>query len=474
MDRAEPLTYDDLMDVMIQIPIIDLRSFLSANTGRLRRPGWPVGLVDSRPGCSQFVRGFGELRTTAWAETGNWEGRAQHVDARRAIKWPAGLGRVVQDALRDAGARPASGGAFHATCRARAFYGSQTSARNFLQIVIELQDPQSVRVVDWPAVAQALLDVPVKIARYENRVPLRRAGPPLVRGFLSNTTKVSFAGRVPTWAVTSGRPLIVGEIEADAIAARRHSDLIVNLTGGATVSYWDFAGVDGCLVTRPPRTRPRRGSRYSLHLSRLHSERVTLTKLAEAIVTHRSWLDIGRGSGPGWDLIQAALNDAARYLTREIAFGEDQRALLELLQSDLIMHAAEWQALHRVLRLMRPTVRRNVVEALTIVEGDQVTGDKFENISGSTIINRSRVQNAFNQLTADGSEDLRQELEVLLRQVETTADAEAADLAESFVEEAAGPKRHVILQTLWARLKEVAPIVGGLATGGTAVAGLLS
>ena len=119
---------------MIQIPIIDLRHFLSGSTGRLRRP-WPVGLVDPRPGCSQFVRGFGELQTTAQAETRAWEGRAQHVDASRVLRWPPGFAQAVREQMLERGGYVY--GWLGATCRARTFYGSQTSARNFLQILVE-------------------------------------------------------------------------------------------------------------------------------------------------------------------------------------------------------------------------------------------------------------------------------------------------------------------------------------------------
>jgi hypothetical protein len=123
---------------------------------------------------------------------------------------------------------------------------------------------------------------------------------------------------------------------------------------------------------------------------------------------------------------------------------------------------------------MRPTVARNVVEALTIIEGDQVGGDKFENVSGSTIVNRSTVQSAFNELSAESMDDLRTELEELLRLVEKSGNAEAADLAESFVEESAGARRVGVLKALWSQLQVLAPVVGGLAAAGTAIAQLLT
>lgn len=471
--RAEPFASRLTgMDVLIQVPIVDLRSFLAAPTGRLARPGWPVGLVADVAGHSQFLRGFSSLRDTLGSETGGWEGRAQHVDASRAVKLPADFGRALQAAVtRRLMGAPAPHD-FFATCQSRAFYGSQTSARNFFQLRLVLNDPGQYELGHFDSVADALFELPVRVGT-GSAVPLMRVGPALARYLRRQTTKRTFPGRAPTWSVTSGRLLLGFEVmrrDKDVLPA---ADTALRCRDGTTLHCLENSAADIWIVCLPEGRRASRSpSEYMLHLSRLHSERVTLTKLAEAIAIRR--LSIHRDSGPGWDLLQLALDDAAGYLNQRTKFGHDQRSMLELLQNDLRLHAPQWQALQRTLSTMRPAVAHNVVQALTIIEGDQVGGDKFENVSGSTIVSRSIVQSAFNELSAASMDDLRAELEELLNLVQQTGNPEAADLAQSFVEESAGARRGGVLKALWTRLQAIAPVVGGLAAAGTAIAQILA
>ncbi len=104
--------------------------------------------------------------------------------------------------------------------------------------------------------------------------------------------------------------------------------------------------------------------------------------------------------------------------------------------------------------------------------GDKVT-ENFQNIHGSTIITRSTVQNAFNKLSDTGLEGLRAELEELVQRVDESGNPEAQDVAQAFVEESGGARRKAVLTGLWERLKELAPVVSGFATAGTAIAKVL-
>src|SRR4051812_29092760 len=80
------------MEVLFQIPIIDLRGIVGPDTGRRSRPTWPTGRVATRPGAGEFVPGFGALRKTPGSQTGGWEARAQNVAAARALRFPDNLG----------------------------------------------------------------------------------------------------------------------------------------------------------------------------------------------------------------------------------------------------------------------------------------------------------------------------------------------------------------------------------------------
>jgi hypothetical protein len=161
-------------------------------------------------------------------------------------------------------------------------------------------------------------------------------------------------------------------------------------------------------------------------------------------------------------------------LGKKSAFGNDQAGMLDALETDLTLHGAEWEALGRILERMRPTVRQHVEYVIQeTIMGDKVMGDKFENIKDATIINRSTVQNSFTALNEAALEDVRRELEEMLHKVEETGSPEAAEVAEAFVEESGGARRKTVLTGLWDRLRELAPVVGGLATAGTAIGKVL-
>ena len=465
------------VDALIQIPIIDLRSFLATPTGKLARPGWPVGIVGDRAGDSQFMRRFSSLQSTHGSETGSWQGRAQHVDARSAFRLPADFGWTLRKTIAAAAAVDRYSSEFHATCLNRSFYGSQTSPRNFMQLRLRLNDPVRYRAEHWEALVTALLDLPVRVEG-DGEVPLSQAAGPLARCIRLATTKTRFNGKVPTWAVTSGRPLLVLETAYRAKDEMPSTEPDLSLDG-SNADLWllEKPGVDICVVAnRSERKRSRSKhlpSAPALHLSRLHSERVTLTKLANALVSHRQSLAIGSNEGTATELLQAAFEEVTCYLKRTVAFGNDQRALLELLDSDLALHAAEWDALNRTLASALRPVAKDVVAVFNLIEGDNVEGDKFENISGSTIINRSTVQESFNALDEASLGTLKVELEELIKEVEGVGDPEALEVVEAFVEEGGGPRRQSVLKGLWSRLQELAPVVAGFATAGTAIAKVL-
>jgi hypothetical protein len=86
--------------------------------------------------------------------------------------------------------------------------------------------------------------------------------------------------------------------------------------------------------------------------------------------------------------LQRALSDAVKYLRRDVAFGHNQAALMRAIESDLRMHAAQWDALKDQIDPLRPYIHDGVGQVLQIVMGDNVMGDKFDNIHSSTIVNR--------------------------------------------------------------------------------------
>jgi hypothetical protein len=203
-----------------------------------------------------------------------------------------------------------------------------------------------------------------------------------------------------------------------------------------------------------------------LHLTRLHSERSTFETLARVLALESPAWGGERVLDP--ERLQRALADGVRYLRKDIAFGRDQAALLRAIESDLTMHAAQWDALKDQIDPLRPHIRDGVDQVLQIVMGDNVMGDKFDNIQSSTIVNRSAVQNAFNRLSDSSESELRDALKEIAETVEKLQNPEASDVAESLIEEAAGSKRRGVMAALWDRLQQIAPVVTSL-TGSAAV-----
>jgi hypothetical protein len=461
------------VDCLIQIPVADFRGLASSDLGRRRRPAWPHGLVGVAPGSGEFLAGFGELRDTLPAETGNWAGRAQHVPAGRALVLENDFGRYFRRGMAAAGLlSPESSRELYARVRSRAYFGSALSPRSFLQLKIEITAGRT-RLDD--ATLGALIDLvarlPVRIGRSPARRALAECGPPLARYLQQVTTRSGFTGKCPRWLVTPGRALCIVTLpHAPELTARQCQR--VPLAGGADghVHYGRRAGMDAWIVGGQPAAW---GRRFELHLSRLHSERVVFENLAREIALQP------RAAGPDplldREKVQHALLQCANYLSRRVAFGNGQRELVAALESDLIMHAAEWDALGDAIGQMRPTVRRSVESAFQIINGDVVLGSKgdtFENVTSSAIINRSAVQHALNNLGSDEDADLRGALAELARAVEPRNDWDASGLTESLIEECAGARRQEVIRALSERLAKAAPVAAEIERAGSAVRAL--
>lgn len=87
-------------------------------------------------------------------------------------------------------------------------------------------------------------------------------------------------------------------------------------------------------------------------------------------------------------------------------------------------------------------------------------GDKYENIHGSTIVNRSIVEGAISNLRAEHRNDQAASLEKLLQEVQRSGNQEAGELVESFSEELAKTSpRKSTLKRLWSGLTEALPSI---------------
>ena len=87
-------------------------------------------------------------------------------------------------------------------------------------------------------------------------------------------------------------------------------------------------------------------------------------------------------------------------------------------------------------------------------------GDYFNNITDSTIINRSTVENAYNKVRSDEGQDTAEVLVEIAKIVEESKNKEAGELFDSFNEEINKdePKKSVLKNT-WNGITKVLPIL---------------
>ncbi len=463
--------------LLVQLPFVDLRPLMREPTGRLKKPTWPTGRVSATPGSGEFVRGFGELCRTRPRDTGGWEGRAQHVRAHGALRFPPEAGAWLTQRLRTTGRfwPPA-----RVRCTGRALYGSAISPRWFLQFDFELDIAGRLQHVDrLVELARAGASIPVRIpSSPQERVALVSAGPPLARFIRECSTANNFSQehpeRLPTWWFESLRPMVAVDAATPEVAESRsqlreilhddHGALHYCYVEGS-LGYDLWLALQTCDVSLPAYS----SRQARLHLSRFHSERVAMMAIARALATERLGKAEVLEAQAAWDELQQTLIHGFGFLHRDHAFGRDQRAMMGALQADLVMNAAEWDVLRSVVAKMRPAVSAHMEAIFKYVQGDQVMGDKFENISNSSIVNRSSVVESFNAIREASEIDLVEAMAAVGEQVERSGSPEAAEAFEELAQEMAKERRKPVLKALWYKVKDLAPGVTAIATAVAAI-----
>ena len=85
-------------------------------------------------------------------------------------------------------------------------------------------------------------------------------------------------------------------------------------------------------------------------------------------------------------------------------------------------------------------------------------GDIFEHISGSTIVNRSLVEQSFNKVRDEYDEDTAQALVRVAEEVQKSGNQDAAELFEGFNEELQKPApKRSLLRSCWSGLVMALP-----------------
>jgi hypothetical protein len=100
--------------------------------------------------------------------------------------------------------------------------------------------------------------------------------------------------------------------------------------------------------------------------------------------------------------------------------------------------------------------------------------DKFENIHGSTIVNRSMVEKSFNKVKSDFDEETTVALKKVADEIEKSRNKEAAENFESFNEELQKPEpRRATMHALWSGVTTALPTITQMTDVTTKIAKLL-
>lgn len=343
----------------VQFPVTDLRSVTNGRFGRRNRPTWPFADVQGDARTSEFMPGFGAVRAAAPSDRDSWEGRAQYVPAARAVRYPAGLSTYLTTRAAQDAPDHFPPGTLRVQSLGRRYFGSTNSATGFVELALELTTSQSAPT--WGQV-QALVELitrlPVHVGRAATAIPIMDIGKELSTLVRRSTTANKYTEPVPKWLIPVGRPQLVMSIPE--LPTGTPPAQALTPSGGDSV--W-FLPRPECEVWVVAHTDLRRRKTIELHLSRLQAERAAFTAIMRGLL-------LSEGSpNPPLSLDNAVLAEqlerCADYVARRAAYGQDQAAMLQVLDWDLDIHGRDWDALRQKLGTLSPAGQRHVADLAT-------------------------------------------------------------------------------------------------------------
>jgi hypothetical protein len=277
--------------------------------------------------------------------------------------------------------------------------------------------------------------------------------------------------------VHAARPIAVAEsislppVPADVANPADAAIEIVIPDGPAPIeTYLIGPTFSGCSTALPDEKRFRHAARYlRTYCLRLQQDIESLSLLLRDE-------DIDLGS----DQLQLMINEYTRRINRSRLNLEhvQGRAIIDWSYSAFSrIYPGQLDALRTriVKRNLRPNVARKLLAMLEATEKSTITvygdyrqettmGDKFENIHGSTIINRSYVTNAMNSVEASHGKEVSDALREIADYIEKKDNEAAAILMNNFAEEAAkeAPDKSRLSQ-LWDGIVGVLPDIATMA-----------
>jgi hypothetical protein len=379
-----------------EVPICDVRQFLDLDTGRLRSPAWP----DPRPG-KDFIRGFGHVY-----------GRSQNLycKAGRAIRFPESL------AGWRFGTNPGLNG-FHCVSRT---YQSDGHAVGSVDIILnrERHTPTGFSPSQLVEVVGNLLACPVTVPRQ----PLPWKGEYALVGdkvaallLASTTAKKEEAGNVAparSWWVTAGNPMVI-----------------------CMSRMWDSGSPPGTYVPVPELERAgvtvhflpleRRGrsarvwfvkssrnvdddllGRIANHFTMIHAQRECLREVLRLVIEGKI---VVTRDGDATQNLQDFLKLAMSWLTRKKRFGIVRTEILDAVYAaDELVNAKEKERLLRLLREIRPSLRRKLERTMSDAEE---LGNVIASVQGTSRRQRGTIHVEYYKGGSKKVEDKRKQVD---------------------------------------------------------------
>ncbi len=340
-----------------QIPLVDVRPFVHADTSRLTSPTWPLPTAGK-----EFVRAFGQVSNRPRGGVERWSGESSFCGATRALRFlpPLPTQRI---GLRD---QPSQ-----LWCVYRRFFTDGQSVSR-LEVGLRLRWPEKYSALDRSELLELIqrcLAITVQIPTQEDKkqtCDLISADQRLSRHYLLATTRLSKRMSMPTedWWVRPGEPLLLVEAALADIPSLPRQSRVVRFFSEASLelSYCRFQirgkelGVWFVRLGESPNRDIQR--RLRVHLFRLHSERQCLKQIFRLVVEKK--IQVERGSAPS-EALQGYLQKALGLLTSPLSNGFQQNGILAAVQEfEDIVAPGEREDLLAALESIRGNILRGI------------------------------------------------------------------------------------------------------------------
>jgi hypothetical protein len=347
------------MLVVAQLPMADVRPFLTQQTHRLERPRWGAPL--SLTLTSGFVRNVGELRRRRGGGDMSWENEGFYCDASRALPLPTDL------PSHKFGPADAPIAAFKGSSRvgSRRYYSSGPIVR--IEVGLSrIWGPHKLAGLGLNQFLESMLSLPLSVrhATGPQPQPLHAAGPSLAALVLASTTQrnTGAAFQPESWWVSPGRPMLFVEYHVGEVAnpPKTGREVYLPEADGLRLDHWwttfNQHRVQAWLLGRTLLSYRDQLRQVRVHLMRLHAELECAMQVLQLAHDGGGSPKVSPPSGTQEAAaLVAYLERLQRLLSRQNVYGHPQAPILvAALAAHFKVDPDDWVAVREVLEdLMR-------------------------------------------------------------------------------------------------------------------------